>query len=278
MKTSFALCLLLFGTTTILLAQTETVPTSWKWNMGASLNGSQAQYRDWAPGGVNAVSATGAVFLKGAYKKDALSFDTELNLKYGGADIENIGFRKTDDLIRFTNVAGYAIANSAWSYFGRFDFNTQFYEGRNGAGLLISDFMAPAYLQEGAGMQYKPVSWFTAKSGLGLKQTYVSDTLYATGFGVKAGENWRNEAGFTLSFRLEKEIMKNVLLKSGFDSFTNLERHIENTDVMFTNEFIGKINKYLSTNLQLAFAYDSDIIRRVQIKQVLSVGISVQFF
>jgi hypothetical protein len=106
----------------------------------------------------------------------------------------------------------------------------------------------------------------------------VSDTLYATGFGVKAGENWRNEAGFTFSFRLDKEIMKNVLLKSGFDSFTNLERHVEHTDVMFTNDFIGKINKYLSTNLQLAFAYDSDIIRRVQIKQVLSVGIAVQFF
>lgn len=258
--------------------QAQEVASPWKWTMGAGLNGSQAQYRDWAPGGVNAVSATGSVLVKGAYKKAAWSFDTELNLKYGGSDIEEVGFRKTDDLIRFTNIANYAIGGSAWSYYGRADFNTQFYEGRNASGALISEFMAPAYLQEGLGMQYKPAAFFTAKSGLALKQTYVSDTLYAPGFGVDAGENWRNEAGLTVSMRFEREVMKNVLLKSGFDSFTNLKRHVEHTDVMFTNEFVGKINKYLSTNLQLAFAYDSDITKKLQVKQVLSVGVSVQFF
>ncbi len=258
--------------------QAQEAASPWKWTMGAGLNGSQAQYRDWAPGGVNAVSATGSVLLKGAYKKEAWSFDTELNLKYGGSDIEEVGFRKTDDLIRFTNVANYAIGGSAWSYYGRADFNTQFYEGRNASGALISEFMAPAYLQEGLGMQYKPAAFFTAKSGLALKQTYVSDTLYATGFGVDAGENCRNEAGLTVSMRFEREVMKNVLLKSGFDSFTNLQRHVENTDIMFANEFVGKINKYLSTNLQLAFAYDSDITKKLQVKQVLSVGVSVQFF
>lgn len=256
-------------------AQTETGP--WKWTMGAGLNGAQAQYRDWAPGGVNSVAATGSVLLKGKYEKGAFSYSNETNLRYGGAKIEDIGFQKTDDQLQILNNVNYAMKNAAWSYYGLLNFNTQFYEGKNGS-TVISEWLAPAYLMEGAGFSYKPVPWFSAKGGLSLKQTYVSDTLYAPGFGVKSGENWRNEAGFSFGARFEKEILSNVLLKSGLDTFTNLQRSINNTDVMFTNEFTGKINKYLSTNFQLAMAYDSDILKKIQVKQVLSVGLSVQFF
>ena len=255
-----------------------TTPKLWKYEFIGSANGTQASYSNWAPGGVNTVSGAGSVVFKAVYENGPSKFASTTNLKYGGTSIENQPFRKSDDVISIRNRYDYNFEDSPLSLYGSANFQTQFYDGFVNDTVRISEFMAPAYLYESAGLAYEPSKMFNAQVGLTMKQTFVRDTTYAAGFGVDRGENFRNEAGLSLVANFDKEIFTNVKLTSSLETFTNLQISVRSTDIFFTNELSGKINEYLSTNLQLAFVYDDDISSEVQVKQVLSVGITYKFF
>ena len=60
--------------------------------------------------------------------------------------------------------------------------------------------------------------------------------------------------------------------------FTNLLHPINETDVYWTNEFIGKINSTIRASLQFELRYDHDFSTDVQLKQVLSAGVSMDLF
>jgi len=52
---------------------------------------------------------------------------------------------------------------------------------------------------------------------------------------------------------------------------------LNSSTVRFTNELIGKVNSYLTVNVEVAFLYDDDVSTELQVKQVLSVGFSYRF-
>lgn len=281
MKKMLLISLVIGLTSTIAMAQEQdSLPKPWKWSFDGAINGTQAQYSNWAAGGVNSVSVAGSSVLQGAYKKDAFGYSTSLNLKYGAAwlDDDGLGRRKTDDLIHFKNKVTYDIGMSPFAYFGGLDFLTQFDEGFEQDTILSSSFLAPLYIFESAGIQYKPVDFFSTQAGLALKQTFVNRQSLVTRYGVKPGDQWRNEAGITSSVSFEKVILPNVKLTSALETFTNLQNSYKDTDITFNNELTGAINSYLSANLQVAFLYDTDTSKQVQAKQVLSVGVSFKFF
>ncbi|HKL18842.1 MAG TPA: hypothetical protein VJ905_07725, partial [Halalkalibaculum sp.] len=76
------------------------------------------------------------------------------------------------------------------------------------------------------------------------------------------------------ALNFEKTILSNVKLISVVETFTNLQRNVRSTDVVFSNEVIGKINNYLNMSFQFVMIYDDDFSTKAQIKQVLSVGLS----
>jgi hypothetical protein len=69
--------------------------------------------------------------------------------------------------------------------------------------------------------------------------------------------------------------MKNVTLTSAFDSFSNLQKKIASTDFSFSNEILGKINDYLSANIQFSLVYDDNVTKALQVKQVIALGVNV---
>jgi hypothetical protein len=109
---------------------------------------------------------------------------------------------------------------------------------------------------------------------MALKQTIVSDTDLSDRYGLEPGESFRFEPGYSLAMNFEKKIVSNVRLISSVETFTNLQRHVDNTDVNFSNELIGKINDFLNMSFQFVMVYDSDFSREVQVKQVLAAGFS----
>ncbi|MDZ7690538.1 MAG: hypothetical protein U5K69_05280 [Balneolaceae bacterium] len=107
-----------------------------------------------------------------------------------------------------------------------------------------------------------------------MKETIVTDTDLSTRYGLKAGETFRFEPGYSFIFNFDKTLVSNVRLVSSLETFSNIQEPIDQTDINFSNEIVGKINDYLNTTFQFVLVYDSDFNRRVQIKQVLSVGFS----
>ncbi|MFU8859490.1 MAG: DUF3078 domain-containing protein [Cyclonatronaceae bacterium] len=260
----------------VLKAQAEADTAShWDMSWRASFNGSQASFRNWSQGGTNTVSLTTSSVLTGAYKKDRIGYNFDLNLKYGQTKLEGQDMRKSDDQILFRNQLNYFFNDERWSAVLSAGFQSQFDKGYDDDNeIVISRFMSPAYLTEMLGIAYKPVDYFEAQFGVAMKQTIVNDTDLSTIYGLDAGESFRNEAGLSTFFKLEKEIWTNVLYSGTLETFWNAQNSLESTDVTFSNEFTARINNYLSTNFQFVVVYNDDITKELQIKQVLSVGLT----
>jgi len=252
----------------------------WRVDWVGGLNGAQASYDNWSQGGVNTISVSASTVLNAKYRKNKFAYALATNLKYGKAKLEGEGTRKTDDRIAVNNKFSYLFSDESWSAFGNINFSTQFDQGFNydvaddEDPILISKFFAPAYFTQIAGIAYNPTDYFTAEAGLAMKETIVTDTRLSTRYGLDEGEKFRFEPGYSLALNFEKKVFANVRLISTVETFTNLQRHVNNTDVNFSNELIGKINNFMNMSLQFVMIYDSDYNREVQIKQVLSAGIS----
>jgi len=252
----------------------------WDYNWVGGLNGSQAAYRNWSQGGVNTISVTASSVFNLRYRMNKFAYALTTNLKYGKARLEGEDTRKTDDRIAVNNKFSYLFEDERWSAFGNINFSTQFDEGfdynvpEGDEPILISKFFAPAYFTQIAGIAFTPVEYFTAEAGLALKETIVSDVALSERYGLDPGEKFRFEPGYSTALNFEKTILSNVKLISVVETFTNLQRNVRSTDVVFSNEVIGKINNYLNMSFQFVMIYDDDFSTKAQIKQVLSVGLS----
>lgn len=252
----------------------------WDLEWTGGFNGAQASYNNWSQGGVNTISVTGSTVFDARYRKDQFAYALGTNFKYGKARIEQRGTRKTDDRFAVNNKFSYLFDDDRWSAFANFNFSTQFDEGFNynvpegEDPILISKFFAPAYFTQIAGISYAPADFFTAEAGLAMKETIVTDTTLSTRYGLEPGSKYRFEPGYALAMNVETPIVSNVRLRSTVETFTNLQNHVRSTDVFFANELIGKINDFMNMSFQFVLIYDDDFSDKVQLKQVLSAGVS----
>lgn len=280
--------LILILSNTVATAQSISIPDTlegWDQSWVASLNGSQAAYNNWSQGGVSSISGTGSSVFTLYYKEGQFSYGFRTNLKYGQSNIKGQGVRKTDDLISIGNRFNYTFReDGTLSGYGSINFRTQFDQGFEYAtedgqpDILISNFFAPAYLSEGVGIAYDPSPAFTFEAGLGLKQTFVNDDDLAPIYGLDAGENFRSEGGLTTGINFEKEVAEDILFASSVETFTNFLTPIDQTDVFWSNELVGQINSIVSASFQFELRYDNDFSSEVQLKQVLSAGVSVNLY
>lgn len=247
-----------------------------KWILG--LNGSQASYNNWSQGNNNSVAVTGSNLFNATYKRSRYAYDLLVNFKYGQTKINGSEVRKTDDLIQVKNRVDHLLHSQTVSAYFEVDFRSQFDKGYDKNWVLISDFMAPGYMQETAGIGYKPVDFVQVQSGLSLKQTFMADTSLSKRYGLRQGENFRSEGGFSMGASIKKAVAKNLVINSNVQTFTNFLQSVDSTDVIFSNELTGKINSFMNTNIQFVVMYDRDFNDKIQVKQVIAVGLSFSVF
>jgi hypothetical protein len=298
---TFFLLLIVF-TPIFLLAQTDTAskpkPVSkWKTNLETGLNITQASYSgNWKAGGVNSISLGTFLNAKAVRKTKLNEWTNDLQLLYGTVKNEGQDLRKNADRIFFDSKYSHKISNH-WNLFASLNFMSQFdagfeYKLVNGVeqSKRISAFLAPGYLTEALGFEYKPINYFSAQFGLGaLRQTFVTDQQLYNNYsptakefnelyGVKRGENMRNQIIFQTVLNFDKEVMKNVNIKARYMGLLDYERLntqyiVSRLDVNIT----AKVNKYISTNLNGVLLYDFDQDKDIQYSQVISLGVMYTF-
>lgn len=271
-----------------LMAQNISIPDSisgWQPGWVASLYGSQAAYNNWSQGGVSSISGTASSVFTLLYRDGRYGYGFRANLKYGQANIHGQGVRKTDDVLslrnRFTytfNDGGTLAAYAMGTLETQFDRGYEYDAGPNGEDIYISNFFAPAYLTEGAGIAYSPSDFLQFQAGLALKQTFVMQDELAPVYGLDPGDNFRNEAGLTTGLNFEKEVATDIVYIGSLSTFTNVAQSISSTDVIWSNEIVGQINRLINATFQFELRYDDDFSSEVQLKQVLSAGISVNLY
>lgn len=275
-------------------------PNPWKSELQTGINLNQASYSDnWKAGGVNSVAVSAFLNAKANRKWEKSEWTNDLQLLYGNIRNEGQEMRKNADRIFFESKYAYKIAEH-WNAFASINFMSQFDAGfefffnKDSLGKntgveqsrRISGFLSPGYLTEALGVEYKPVSYFSAQFGAGaLRQTFVTDqTLYdkyAVGtpkntelYGVKRGENIRNQIVFQFVANFDKEIMKNIFFKARYLAVADYARLngqgiVHRLDANLT----AKVNRYVNVNLAGVILYDYDQDQDVQFSQVLSLGI-----
>ncbi len=276
---------LLFTLITPIVAQPIVVPEdqeAWGQTWVLNLNGSQASYDNWSEGGVNTISGTFSTVYTKLYRQDRTSFGFRVNLRYGQSRVDG-DTRKSDDLISIRSRVTYDLADgSPVAAYGAIQFKTQFAEGYDyGAGpfggdVLISNFMAPGYFIEGAGIEYNASEHLQIAGGLALKQTIVTDDALLPVYNMD--ENLRSEGGLSTGITYQNTIAENIQYSSSLETFTNFLLPVDETDVAWANEITGQINSVVSASFQFELRYDNDFSSEIQLKQVLSAGVTVNLY
>jgi hypothetical protein len=116
--------------------------------------------------------------------------------------------------------------------------------------------------------------------------TFVLDeTLSAAGsFGLDPDQTVRGEFGGYVKIAYKKEILKNVLLDTKIDLFTNYLDNPQYVDVNWDLLLTFTVNEYISATLMTQLIYDYDIKfgpdadeARVQFKELFGLGLTYNF-
>ncbi|PWS27962.1 hypothetical protein DHW03_10380 [Pedobacter yonginense] len=265
----------------------------WKTRTNIGINVNQAQFsNNWKGGGVNSVAVGGLLNYKAEYNKNSYSYVTELILQYGKVKNKDQLQKKTNDRIFWDNKASFQLSKN-WFFFGSVSFESQFDNGyryfrdnntQQEQQVLISRFMAPGYLTESIGFEYKPVKYFSTRIGTGTaRQTFVLDSTVYDGknnvYGVDKGKNFRNELAFQVVSSFDKDIFPNTNLKARYLMFIPYEdiawsKIDHRLDIAIT----AKINRFMNTSLTGVMLFDADTgTNKIQANQTLALGFGFTF-
>jgi hypothetical protein len=280
---------------------------TWTFFGTSNISTNQSQFSNWQGGGQNSIALSTTLNLNLTYQSPNLTWETTLDAGYGLIlQGRNGRWFKNDDRLEITTKVGKK-ASEKWFYTFLLTPSTQFQPGYYSETDTkpISQFFAPGYVVASLGMDYNPSQKLSVFIGpVTSKNTFVlnQDLADQGAYGVEAakmdpvtfeyipgtGKRHRSETGgFMRVVYNEPRIMKNVGIQSKLELFSNYLNNPENIDVDFENTLNLKINQYISTTLILHFIYDDDIMialdpeglrsgPRLQFKEVLSVGLSIQ--
>lgn len=286
---------------------------NWKKGGNVGINFSQSSFTNWAAGGENALSVAALVNLHANYKKGDWSWDNNLDLAYGLLKSGQSPFRKNEDKIDFTTKAGKK-AFGWWHYSLMVNFKSQFDVGYNFPNdtVVVSHFMAPAYVIASLGLDYKTkdgslsilISPITSKTTIVNNQRLADagafglegakyDSVGGIYVMVEHSELIRSEFGGYVKLSFKKDVLKNVNYSTNLELFTNYLDSPQNIDVLWENIITMKVNKFLTASFTTNLIYDHDIPvpverevngvlvpgtgPRLQFKEVLAVGLSFKF-
>ncbi|MDI6401613.1 DUF3078 domain-containing protein [Balneolaceae bacterium ANBcel3] len=262
----------------LLLSTTEDEKKSWKFSLRGGLNGSQAYYRSWAQGGVDRIAVVGNTVFTGVYTEGSFQYGFRVDMRYGRTSQDRGSFRKSEDMLRVRNQFRRRFTDERFSMTSNINFETQFDKGYDSSFENVqSRFMSPGTLTETVGLSYDPGNHLDLTVGMSLRQTFIKDTTLSERYGLEEGDWFRNEAGFTVIVSYEREIWDNVTYSAYLETFSNLQKSLFNTDFRINNEFVGRINNYLTANLDFSLQYNDDITKKLQIRQLISIGLNYTF-
>lgn len=257
---------------------------SWSVQGQNTLTLNQAAFSNWIGGGANNVGWIAGVNYSFTYEKDNDLWENIAILGYGQNNTQGIGNRKTQDVINLSTNYGRKIAKS-WYISGGASLLTQisggYEDGNNPEAKKISNFMAPGYVNVGAGFTYRPNDNFTMTlRPANARWTFVldKDLQFAGNYGLKNdGDSSIFQFGFLGTAIYKLKLMENITLVNSASVFSNYLDHPERLVLSYGGVLNLKINKYISSVVTLDLLYDHNQIWKTQVKQTLGIGFAYNF-
>jgi hypothetical protein len=309
----------------------DTVTHHWRYTGFFGVNFGQVALVNWAGGGQNSISIQANANASLTYEHKHLLWDNQLNFSLGGiaqgrvihpSASNRYPFRKNVDILQITSRVGYILdKKKQWTATFLTDLKTSLFDGFDysayDAGTattrqLSSTPFSPSNLLLSVGANYKPVPFFslyispvTAKLTLMDEGTLLTqgDSSYnkvdRTRYGLDNGTSYHASIGAYLRADFQKDIWKNINLKTSLELFQNytdknvldgivqtelatiyaadatqknspnaitknLQNHLYydnrgNTYVNWLTNITFKVNKYITASLETQLIYDQTV-------------------
>ncbi len=272
----------------------DSLDNSWLLSGKFTFLGNQSSYSYWTAGGQTSVSGTIKIDYDFNYDKNGWNWDTKLITAYGLNSVGGSKFlKKTDDKLEINSLLGKKFTNNLignWSYSSFINFKTQWTKGyrfrKNSEGqeerTELTRFFSPAYLQVGVGLYWKKnkdlwVNMAPITGRLIMVNRFFTDNLQDNKqyFGVQKGKTSRFELGASIRSFFKFELLENVFVSNRISLYSDYLDNPANIDLDYTINTEMKINKYLTTNLIIQFIYDHNSVKRLQVREVMGIGLSL---
>ena len=263
----------------------------WHKSVIFGLNFSQSAFTgNYSAGGVSAIALGSNFDFKAEYNKKPADFTTELNLLYGISKNQGQGSRKTNDRIFFDNKLATQLSKN-WLFFGSLTFESQFSAGYNYTNpdgtnaqnpYMISNFMAPGYLTESLGFEYKPNKWFDLRIGTGTaRQTFVLDTtIYhnqAGNYGVPIDHTFYNQLAVQVVAGIDKDLTKTIHLNLRYALFIPYIQPLAYTSHRIDGILTAKVTRLIAFTVNGTFLYDKTTSTAIQGTEGIALGVIYKF-
>lgn len=271
------------------------VKNNWNKSGNFTFLGNQSSYSYWTAGGQTSISGTIKIDYDFNFENNGWNWDTKVITAYG---LNSIGgskyLKKTDDRFEINSLLGKKFTNNLignWSYSSFINFKTQWTKGyryrKNSNGeeerSELTRFFSPAYLQIGIGLYWRKskdlwVNFAPVTGRLIIVNKFFTENLQdgKQYFGVNKGSNSRFELGASLRSYFKFEFIENVEISNRLSLYSDYLENSGNIDLDYTINTSMKINKHLTTNLILQFIYDDNSVKRLQVRQVMGIGLNLK--
>ena len=271
-------------------ADTAQVPLdgSWVKSLTGKLSGSQAAYNNWQEGGLNTLAVTSSLDGKFVRGGEHWIQTYELRLTFGLVQQDTLSVRKSSDLIRLGAGLQYRGDGLLQTFRPTISaaLRTQFADGFNydedpfedeverDPPVKTSEFFSPAVLTQSLGLTYEPAAWISTRFGVAGKETVVRDPGLRVLYDVNPDKVVRAEGGIESETTVDREVFTNIRYQSRLNLFQSVTAESEPLDVLWENVITMEVNSWLNVGLEYVMLYDANRSDDVQIKEVLSVGVS----
>lgn len=253
----------------------------WDHSLAGSVALSQVAFKDWAQGGESSLAWT--LIFDGRHERndEKTNWRTSYKSALGQTKQGDLGFRKTDDKIDVETVLTYKLG----AYVNPFvsaTLKTQFARGlefdAQGNGTPVSQFFDPAYLTQTVGAGYEPMQQIKTRLGIGVRETITRKfTSFSDDVGTANIEKVNIEGGFESVTIVAWALAENILFNGKFETFIPLD-NVGDPILRSDTTLTLKVNKYITTNINVQVVRDLLASPDTQIKQALSVGLSYSIF
>jgi hypothetical protein len=294
----FLFCLFIAGLNIQLLAQDGTVKqmkdagtkavksldsNGWKKSGTLIFNLNQGALSNWVAGGEQNVFGINGLFNYAInYKKDKNIWDNYFDIALGFQNATSFKkFRKIDDRIDLTSKYGRQLSGK-WYYGILFNFNSQALPGfdySTDPPTKISSFLSPGKILLSPGFDFRPndkFSLFLSPATVRWVLKRDKDFLNVKKFGVDSAKKVNTEIGAFLTAKYTKALSKWATYTGRLDLFSNYRRNPGNVDLLMNNLLTMNFTKNFATNLSVDLLYDDDVLKKLQLKEILGIGLTMK--
>ena len=249
----------------------------WKWGGLTTLQFGQTALVNWAAGGNSQIAVNLRAYAFVSLIKKRHIWESTFDGNWGIVKFKGESPQISQNLFVINSQYGYRLRKSLYLS-GLVNLNSPFSKGfdySEDPNKLISSFAAPMYIKAAVGLDYKPTDYFSffiapmagkftivANDEIAASNRYIPATTDENG-DQYYNNNFRAEFGAMARASFQKEIFKNVNLRSVLELFVNYtdpnKTNRKNIDVDWQTGIDLKVNEWLNVGIFTHLIYDDNI-------------------